>query len=479
VIGKMICTHGPRYLLGCLLLMLLGFFALPPHANAEAGLPAEARIRIDDAVNQTLSATGTPSASVAVVLNGKIAYLQAYGLANLESSIAARTDMRYCIGSISKQFTSTAILMLAEAHKLSLDDPVSKYVPGLTRGTEISIRSVLSMTSGYQDFWPQDYVPPMMLKPVTPEEILSRWARIPLDFDPGTKWQYSNTNYTIAGMIIEKASGMPLMNFLQRQIFHPLQMKSVVSMHVAKDTPSDPIGYLKYALGPPRKAPKEGNGWMLAAGELAMTASDLAQWDISIIEQKLLKPVSYQQLESEVLLKNGVGTHYGLGMNVAMEQGRRVLSHGGEVSGFVAQNTVFPDDRAAIVVLTNLDATVSAERIERKIRQVIFPDQDKSLGERLALVRRILSDLQRGQIDRSLFTDNCNHYFDAQAINDFAASLSPLGTPEEFTQSSHGQRGGMGFRAYAVRFKNGKSVRIIMRDMPDGKIEQYQIGAAE
>jgi hypothetical protein len=162
-----------------------------------------------------------------------------------------------------------------------------------------------------------------------------------------------------------------------------------------------------------------------------------------------------------------------------MEQSRRTLSHGGEVSGFVATNTIYPDDRAAIVVLTNLDASAGAEEIARKIRPILFPDQDRNMEERLRLIRRIFAGLQRGQIDRSLFTSNCNSYFTAQAISDFADSLGPLGSPEEFTQTTHSLRGGMGYRAYRVRFKGGKSVQISMRDMPDGKIEQYQIAASE
>ena len=150
--------------------------------------------------------TGVPSASIAVVQNGKIAYVQAYGNARLDPNTAASSAMRYSIGSISKQFTAAAILLLAEEGKLSLDDPVSKYVPGLTRGDEVTIRELLSHTSGYQDYWPQDYVPPLMLQPISADGIMDRWARKPLDFDPGTKWQYSNTNYVIAGVIVEKVS---------------------------------------------------------------------------------------------------------------------------------------------------------------------------------------------------------------------------------------------------------------------------------
>ena len=125
--------------------------------------PAPAlRATIDDIVHKVLATTGVPSASLAVVKDGRIVYLQAYGDARLDPPTPASPEMRYSIGSISKQFTAAAILLLAEDGKLSLDDPVSKYIPGLTRGNEVTIRELLSHTSGYQDYWPQDYVMPMM-----------------------------------------------------------------------------------------------------------------------------------------------------------------------------------------------------------------------------------------------------------------------------------------------------------------------------
>src|SRR5436189_1261277 len=231
--------------------------------------------------------------------------------------------MRYSIGSISKQFTAAALLLLQEQGKLSLDDKVAKFIPNLTRSKEVTIRQLLSHTSGYQDYWPQDYVMPVMLQQVTKEKILDLWARKPLDFDPGTKWQYSNTNYVIAGVIVEKASGKPLLQFLSEKVFVPLGMKSIYNTDQEKLSDSDPTGYLRYALGPLRPAPKEGKGWLFAAGELAMQARDLAKWDISMIDQKVMKPASYRELETEVLLKNGLGTHYGLGVDVASDAGHR------------------------------------------------------------------------------------------------------------------------------------------------------------
>jgi CubicO group peptidase (beta-lactamase class C family) len=140
-------------------------------ANAQTQLPAELQQKIDKAATEELRKTGVPSASIAVVKDGQIAYLHAYGNARLDPAVAAKPGMRYSVGSISKQFTATAILLLQEQGKLSLDDKVAKFLPDLTRANEVSVRQLLSHTSGYQDYWPQDYVMPMMLQPVTAQKF--------------------------------------------------------------------------------------------------------------------------------------------------------------------------------------------------------------------------------------------------------------------------------------------------------------------
>ena len=454
--------------------LILAFFCAS--ANAQTQLPIEMQQKIDKVAHDALSKTGVPSASVAIVKDGQIAYLHAYGNARLDPETSAKPEMRYSIGSVSKQFTAAAVLLLQEQGKLSLDDKVSKFIPGLTRADEVTIRQLLSHTSGYQDYWPQDYVMPMMLQPVDARKILDTWARKPLDFDPGTKWQYSNTNYVIAGLIVEKASGEPLLQFLQQHIFAPLNMKSVADTDTAKLGDTDPGGYMRYALGPPRPAPKEGSGWLFAAGELAMSAEDLAKWDISIIDQQLLKPASYQDFETEVLLKNGLGTRYGLGVDVSSQLGHRSLSHSGEVSGFTSENLVFPDERAAVVVLTNQDAADAAGAIATGVAPLLLASDDPATTEKLAQARKVLEGLQHGAIDRSLFTDNANFYFNEQALKDFAGSLGPLGAPEEFTQTRQALRGGMKLRVYSIKFPK-TTLRAWTYEMPDGKLEQFQIAA--
>jgi D-alanyl-D-alanine carboxypeptidase len=445
-------------------------------ANAQLAVPLELQLKIDQVATDTLTRTQEPSASVAVVKDGRIAYLHAYGKARLDPSTDAKPDMRYSIGSITKQFTATAILLLQEQGKLSLDDKVAKFVPGLTKGNEVTIRHLLSHTSGYQDFYAEDYFLPMLIQPTTPEKTVEAWARKPLDFESGTKWQYSNTNYTIAGLIVEKASGVPLLDFLREKVFVPLGMKSVVDMEQAKLAATDAAGYMRYALGPLRPAPKPGKGWAFAAGQLAMTAEDLAKWDISIMDQKILKPSSYRVFETEMLLKNGLATGYGLGLFVGSQFGHRALFHSGGFSGYTAENTVFPDERTAIVVLTNEDNGDSADAIANGIAPLLLSTDDPTGPEKLANAKMIFGDLQRGTIDHSLFTDNANSYFNDQALKDFGSSLSPLGPPEEFVEIRQELRGGMKLRVYSVKCRK-TSLQVWTYEMPNGKVEEYLVDA--
>ena len=456
------------------LIVLFGATSL----HTQSAIPTGLKTSIDQAVTDLLAKTQAPSASIAVVEGGNLVYANAYGIAHAEPERMATPDMRYSIGSISKQFTAAAILLLAEEGKISLDDKLVRWLPDLTQARDVSIRELLSMTSGYQDYWPQDYVMPTMLNPVSSSEIVERWGKIALDFEPGTKWQYSNTNYVIAGLIVEKVAGEPFFSFLQKRILTPLQMKSAMNRDDGALGPDDPQRYLRYAGGPLRVAPKEGRGWLFAAGELAMTASDLAKWDISLIDESLLRPESYRQMETEVRLASGVGSGYGLGVSLALPNARRLVSHGGEVSGFTATNDVFPDERVAVAVLTNMDATTASQQIASKIESIVFAQSEPGMTEALEKMKNIFASLQQGKLDRSLFTANANAYFTDGAITDCAAALGPLGTPQEFTQCAQSLRGGMTLRRYLIKFP-AKTLRLTTFIMPDGKIEQYQIAIAE
>jgi D-alanyl-D-alanine carboxypeptidase len=181
-------NHFSFFRASSVLLLLLASAAPALKGRTRVELSPELKGKIDKLTVETLAKSGVPSASIAVVKDGQLVYLKAYGEARLEPKTAATSEMRYSIGSISKQFTAAAVLLLQEQGKLSLDDKVSKFIPDLTRANEVTIRELLSHTSGYQDYWPQDYVMPMMLQPVTAQKIMDQWARKPLDFEPGSKW---------------------------------------------------------------------------------------------------------------------------------------------------------------------------------------------------------------------------------------------------------------------------------------------------
>jgi len=242
-----------------------------------------------------------------------------------------------------------------------------------------------------------------------------------------------------------------------------------------KLTQADATPYYRNALGPLRPAPKEGRGWMFAAGELAMTAHDLALWDESLIAQTVLKPESYKQMFTEVKLKDGKGTQYGLGVDVKDREGHRSIEHGGEVSGFVAENIVMVDDGVAVAVLTNQDAVGAAATIARLIVPVVaeYPRTD---AEKQAVA--IFHDLQQGRVDRTLLAPNLSDYFTAEALNDYRESLAPLGEPLSFKQDSESLRGGMTFRSFQIVYP-GKRLRLTTYTYPDGKLEQYLIAPAE
>ena len=353
--------------------------------------------------------------------------------------------------------------------------PSANTSPASPRGDEVTIREILSHTSGYQDYWPEDYLMTPMMKPETAQQILDTWAKKPLDFEPGTQWQYSNTNYVIAGLIVEKVSGEKLMDFLGEHIFRPLGMKSVWNSDEDKLTQADATSYIRNALGPLRAAPKEGRGWMFAAGELAMTAHDLALWDQSLIARTILTPESYNEMFTEVKTLDGKPTHYGLGVQIENRDGHRTIEHGGEVTGFVSQNDVWIDDGVAVVVLTNHMAG-GAEEIAHLAAATVAGAGGQSDAEKQAI--DLYRDLQKGHVDRSLLAPNLNDYFSAQAVSDFRDSLGPLGEPLTFRQTHESLRGGMIFRAFSIVYPTRRLI-LTTYTYPDGKLEQFLVEPGE
>lgn len=451
---------------------------LPAPALAQA-LTSIEQAQVDRVVADALRDTGVPSASVAIVRGGRIVLAKAYGK-QCETCATPDPRLPYQIASVSKQFTAAAMLLLEDEGRLSLDDHVDKYLTGITGGDRITLRQLLSHTAGLQDYWPQDYSFKAMATPITPQGIVDRWARKPLDFEPGTQWQYSNTGYVVAGLIVEKVAGEPLLSFLQRRIFAPLGMRAfdqdrAVGRGFAQ-------GYRRLALGPVRPETPAASGWLFAAGELAMSAEDLAKWDIARMNRALLPPDDWAAQETPVHLTDGSTNGYGLGVFAGSADDRRFVEHSGEAVGFLSENIVLPDDKAAVVVLTNSWFSDAYQRIANSIGRIILPAPPATAADTAALgqARVVFDQLRHGGLDPRALTEDANFYFTAQARADYRTSLAPLGKPTAFVQQGKTRlRGGFVNRTYRVTYPTRSlAVSTYCEPGPQGRFEQFLVTPA-
>jgi D-alanyl-D-alanine carboxypeptidase len=451
---------------------LLAFTTAAPAQQLSPDISA----KVDAIAQKILADSGVPSASVGIVQNGHIVYTRAFGLARVSPPLPADAAMAYPIGSISKQFTASAILILQQQGKLSLQDPVSKYFPELTRAKDIKILNLLTHTSGYQDYAPQDYTIPAWKIPGDPLKVVHDFAGKPLDFEPGTQWQYSNTNFVIAALIVQKVSGEPFAKFLRDNVLDPAHLDHVLNLNVDQSK-LQVTGYMRNALAPIRPAALEAPGWYFGDGDLAMPVAQLLKWDLTILNQSLLSSASYKDMETSFVLKDGKDSHYGLGVEVFSLNGQHVIAHSGEVGGFVAENILFPDQLSAIAVLTNQEASGAAADIAKQIAPLIIASAPSAaVPDTFApKLQTIVAGLQKGQIDRTLFTADCNDYFDPTALSDYQSSLAPLGAIASVTLRHTSLRGGMTFSSYGIAFSNGTTLIITVYIEPDGKIEQLLV----
>jgi D-alanyl-D-alanine carboxypeptidase len=463
-------------------------------------------LQVDEAVQTIMRRNDVPAVSLAIVRHGQIAYLKSYGFAQLPtgaspiertpSSRRASVSTRFAIGSVSKEFTAAAVLLLADRGKLSLDDTVSKYLPDLTDARQVTIRELLSHTSGYRDYFLQEYIPAQMQRPTSVDTILRAWAERPLDFPPGQEWQYSGTNYVIAGRIIEKVTGEPYETFLANDVLRPIG----ITDETYADHPNQPkrnaVGYYRFALGPPRPAPLTGRNWLFAMADLEMTAKDVALWDISVMNQSLLSPASYRAMSSDIKTINGRLTGYGLGFFVTDIAGidgkqHQLLHHPGEISGFRSHNFVLPDLKAAVVILTNAEySDVTSELAEDLQSLVGIKPIEKSgidtaasstspvltLKENLieARAHRLMLDLAQGRIDRDDLAPDASETFTGQAVSDIRQCLVSLGDLQRVRLDSTQLRGGTKHYALTLIYQH-RQLQVAEYDLADGKIEQFLI----
>lgn len=325
--------------------------------------------KIDEYLN-ALAGQQRFAGSVLVARDGKVIVSKGYGLANVELDVPNTPQTRFRLGSITKQFTATAILLLQERGKLSVGDPICKYIDNCPAAwSEVTIHHLLSHTGGIPNFTSfPDYVPKMMM-PVTTQEMIARFKNKPLDFKPGEKWAYSNSGYFLLGAIIEKASGESYESFLQKNIFDPLKMTSSGYDHF------DTI-LKKRATGYSLTKGKTVNSAFLdmtqpySAGSLYSTVEDLFSWNEALYAGKVLAAKSLEAMTTPV--KN----NYAYGLGVETKNNRKMISHGGGINGFATFIARFPEEKVTIVVLRNADYGLPAPgKVTQDLAAIVFGEK--------------------------------------------------------------------------------------------------------
>ena len=289
--------------------------AAPAPTPAARPFDAAMQSRIDSDVSSILQARHGTAATIAIVEDGKIVYAQGYGMRDLAASLPAGASTRYEIGSITKQFTAAAILQLRDAGKLSLDAPLATYLPGAPHAQEVTIRQLLTHTSGLHEYLEGPNVIAEAAKPVTFDALMSRVATMPLDFKPGTKYAYSNTNYIILGKVIETVSHQPYEAYIRAHVFAPAAMTQTTTIADEARVPEMARGYV-YEKGKTEPAPPLADSWAWSAGNIVTTVADLQKWNAALSSGKVVSAADYALMIAPPLLGGGNASQYGFGLRV-------------------------------------------------------------------------------------------------------------------------------------------------------------------
>ena len=341
------------YLLRAAALTLLTL-ALSATASQAQRAPALAQT-IDSMVNAYLASGPVASAAVGVVRGRDTIMMRGYGYADLATRRAAGPTTVYEIGSITKQFTASAIMRLVEQEKVHLDDDMTVYLPNFPeQGHHVTVRELLNHTSGIRSYTGKPEWQPHWAEDLTPDSIVGYVARDTFDFAPGTAWRYNNTGYVLLGMIIEKASGQPYATYLTEQFFKPLGLRQT---RYCPNHPTDTTYATGYTIrdGQLVPAPYLSLTHPFSAGALCSTVRDFLVWQRALHTGHVVSARSYALMTTPDTLANGQRLTYGFGLQVGSLGTHRMITHGGGINGFTTSQTWFPDDSLSVIVFTNTD----------------------------------------------------------------------------------------------------------------------------
>jgi len=366
------------------LLVLAGLSSATPLSSATAQrstITREAfRPRADSLVFTYLAETRAPSASFAVIRGNDTLAFGAHGLANVDAWRAPTATTIYEIGSITKQFTSAAVMKLVEQGRVKLDDDLSKYVPQFPlQGKKVSIRQLLNHTSGIHSYTSSPGWAKTWNDALSPDAIVKFVAADTFDFAPGTAYRYNNTGYVLLGMVIEKASGQKYANYLDAQFFKPLGLRQTSYCPSKTSDPAFALGYSKGTSGGTERAKFLDLSHPFSAGALCSTVGDLVKWQRALDAGKVVSPASYALMSTADSLNSGRKINYGFGLVPGVFNGHKTISHTGGIPGFATAATYVPDDSLSIVVYTNFDG-VSPQTLVQNLLRVAYGDAPVARG---------------------------------------------------------------------------------------------------
>ena len=336
--------------------------------------------KVDAYVAAEMRAEKIPGLALAIVRDGKTIKSLGYGLANLELDVPVKPETIFQTGSVGKQFTATAVMMLVEDGKIRLDDPIGRYLSGApATWKNITVRNLLTHTSGIHDYETESLKKKgaafiNLRNDYTEDELFKKFSGLPLDFPPGSKWSYSNSGYVILGILIHKVTGQFYGDLLQERIFRPLGMTYTRIISEADIIPNRAAGYRLVNGG------IKNQEWVspmlntTADGALYTNIVDMARWDAALYTEKLLKKGSLDQMWTAACLNDGKTADYGFGWDVTSVNGHRLIEHGGAWQGFTAQISRYVDDKFTVIVLTNLDSEHSQpDKVAHNVAAIYNP----------------------------------------------------------------------------------------------------------
>jgi CubicO group peptidase (beta-lactamase class C family) len=357
-ITTLLCARWPILILAVIAIVIP---AATPAQNPSS-TDNEISGKVDSYVTSEMRAEKIPGLALAIVRDGKIVKAQGYGLANVELDVPVKPETIFQTGSLGKQFTATAVIMLVEDGKIHLDDPIGKYLPGSpSTWNGITVGNLLAHTSGIPDYESDSLTKKgaafiNLRNDYTEDDLFTKFSGLPLDFPPGSKWSYSNSGYVLLGILIHKVTGQFYGDVLQERIFRPLGMVSTRIISESDIIPNRAAGYRLV------NGEIKNQEWVsptlntTADGALYTNVLDMAKWDAALYTEKLLKKGSLDQMWSPVRLNDGKTAPYGFGWGVTQVNRHRLIEHGGAWQGFTTQVSRYVDEKFTVVVLTNLDS---------------------------------------------------------------------------------------------------------------------------